>query len=429
MAPFHDPRQPVRGRGASWNPRNRFERSHLVPDGSDLENLIESGDEELPAPETQYLPDHSASAIARNDSPDVGFAASVNPYRGCAHGCSYCLAPDTPILHADMAWRPIGNVRVGDVLFAFDEYPTPGRTRKLRPSVVERVWWSVKPTMRLITSRTEVITTAEHRWLHARGFRWSRTDRMAPGRLLRHVRFAAQEDSDEDYRVGYLSGLALGDGTFRYEPGWRSELARIHAPTSVERPTKNYRRGFLAGFFDAEGHNGDSLRISHVDLSVLERVRRYAGSLGFQFQLELGRNRASTLRLVGRLVDRVRFFTVCGPAIQRKLDGLFGREMNFDPERVEAIEAGGSAEVVDIQTSTGTFCAAGLATHNCFARPTHEYLGFSAGLDFETKILVKEDAPELLRRELSSSRWTPQVLGLSGVTDPYQPIERRLRLT
>ncbi|MFN2431266.1 MAG: radical SAM protein, partial [Gemmatimonadota bacterium] len=47
----------------------------------------------------------------------------------------------------------------------------------------------------------------------------------------------------------------------------------------------------------------------------------------------------------------------------------------------------------------------------------------------ETKILVKEDAPELLRRELSSSRWTPQVLGLSGVTDPYQPIERRLRLT
>jgi DNA repair photolyase len=65
----------------------------------------------------------------------------------------------------------------------------------------------------------------------------------------------------------------------------------------------------------------------------------------------------------------------------------------------------------------------------CYARPTHEYLGFSAGLDFETKILVKEDAPELLRRELSSRRWKPQVLAISGVTDPYQPIERRLRLT
>jgi DNA repair photolyase len=65
----------------------------------------------------------------------------------------------------------------------------------------------------------------------------------------------------------------------------------------------------------------------------------------------------------------------------------------------------------------------------CYARPTHEYLGFSAGLDFESKILVKEDAPELLRRELASPRWQPQPLGMSGVTDPYQPIERRLELT
>ncbi len=65
----------------------------------------------------------------------------------------------------------------------------------------------------------------------------------------------------------------------------------------------------------------------------------------------------------------------------------------------------------------------------CYARPTHEYLGFSAGLDFESKILVKEDAPELLRQELSSRRWQPQMIAISGVTDPYQPIERRLQLT
>src|SRR5262249_20381462 len=65
----------------------------------------------------------------------------------------------------------------------------------------------------------------------------------------------------------------------------------------------------------------------------------------------------------------------------------------------------------------------------CYARPYHEYLGFSAGLDFETKILVKEDAPELLRCELTSPRWQPRVLGVSGVTDAYQPVERRLRLT
>jgi DNA repair photolyase len=65
----------------------------------------------------------------------------------------------------------------------------------------------------------------------------------------------------------------------------------------------------------------------------------------------------------------------------------------------------------------------------CYARPTHEYLGFSAGLDFETRIMVKHDAPELLRKTLSSPRWRPRVLGLSGVTDAYQPVERRLELT
>lgn len=65
----------------------------------------------------------------------------------------------------------------------------------------------------------------------------------------------------------------------------------------------------------------------------------------------------------------------------------------------------------------------------CYARPTHEYFGLSAGLDFETNIFVKEDAPALLRAELSSPKWKPQVLACSGVTDCYQPIERRLKIT
>ena len=65
----------------------------------------------------------------------------------------------------------------------------------------------------------------------------------------------------------------------------------------------------------------------------------------------------------------------------------------------------------------------------CYARPTHEYLGFSAGLDFETKIMVKEKAPELLRKELSSPKWKPQTLAISGVTDCYQPVERKFKIT
>jgi DNA repair photolyase len=65
----------------------------------------------------------------------------------------------------------------------------------------------------------------------------------------------------------------------------------------------------------------------------------------------------------------------------------------------------------------------------CFARPYHEYLGFSSGLDFETKIMVKKRAPELLRRELTARKWQPQPVAMSGATDCYQPAERHFRLT
>jgi len=65
----------------------------------------------------------------------------------------------------------------------------------------------------------------------------------------------------------------------------------------------------------------------------------------------------------------------------------------------------------------------------CYARPTHEYLGYNAGIDFESRILVKHRAPDLLRAELSKPSWKPEVIALSGVTDCYQPVERRLQIT
>ncbi len=65
----------------------------------------------------------------------------------------------------------------------------------------------------------------------------------------------------------------------------------------------------------------------------------------------------------------------------------------------------------------------------CYARPGHEYLGLSSGLDFETKLFAKLDAPRLLRHELSSPKWRGETIALSGVTDCYQPVESKLRIT
>ncbi len=65
----------------------------------------------------------------------------------------------------------------------------------------------------------------------------------------------------------------------------------------------------------------------------------------------------------------------------------------------------------------------------CYARPTHEYLGFSSGLDFESRIMVKYDAPDKLRSKFVSGSWKPETVIMSGVTDPYQPVERKLEIT
>lgn len=311
------PPAPLRGRGVAHDPPNRFDRIHVERD--DWTHA------EDPSPETRFLKDATRTIIARNDSPDVGFDVSVNPYRGCEHGCVYCLEPATPVLHADLMWRPIGEIREGDVLVGFDEYPEPGRTRKLRRTRVEHVWWSKQPTIDIRTETTEVRTTSNHRWLQWRNFRWTAAGRLEPGTRLRRI--------------------PVTDGS---------------------------------------------------DVTASEGMR---------------------------------LPSVVRPSIGPRIDPLYGTQPAWKPDRVVAVEPGPVADVVDIQTSTGTFFAAGLATHNCYARPNHEYLGFSPGLDFETKILVKEDAPALLRKALSSPRWKPQPLGLSGVTDPYQPVERRLRIT
>jgi DNA repair photolyase len=296
------PRSP-RGRGAGSNPANRFEP--LVVD------------REEPGPDkvaTQLLADTTRSIIARNDSPDVGFETSVNPYRGCEHGCVYCLAGDTPILMADGTTRPLRAIAVGDEIYGTLR---DGKQRRCVPTRVLAHWETSKPAYAVI---------------------------LADGTRL----------------------VASGDHRFLADGGWK---------------------------FVTTGDNGGARR---PHLTIGDRLLG-TGDLAAV---------ARTNGIVGRVVS--------------PLAGL----------SVRAIEpVGKPVELFDITTVTGDFIADGVVSHNCFARPFHEYLGFSSGLDFETKILVKEQAPELLRRELMSPKWEPQLLVMSGVTDCYQPSERKLEIT
>jgi DNA repair photolyase len=105
------------------------------------------------------------------------------------------------------------------------------------------------------------------------------------------------------------------------------------------------------------------------------------------------------------------------------------RETQFFRDATKTVISRNNSPDVGFETSVNPYRGCEHGCIYCYARPTHEYLGFSAGLDFESKIMVKTDAAELLAAELSSPRWKPQTLVLSGVTDPYQPVERKLKIT
>jgi DNA repair photolyase len=96
---------------------------------------------------------------------------------------------------------------------------------------------------------------------------------------------------------------------------------------------------------------------------------------------------------------------------------------------VVAVEPlGREIEMFDITTGTGDFIADGVVSHNCFARPTHTYLGFDAGRDFEKQIVVKVNVPEVLRAELGRPSWKREHVAMGTNTDPYQWVEGRYKL-
>ncbi len=482
----------ITGRGAAGNPKNRFERIEVETDPA------AAG--EGPPPETVYLRDHSRSIIARNGSPDIGFDASINPYRGCSHGCVYCMSGDTLILMGDGTTRRLGDVRVGDEVYGTVRR---GSYRRYTRTLVLAHWSVLKPAYRVtLEDGTSLVSGGDHRFLTERGWKfvigtmqgWGQRPYLTTNnKLMGTGSFAHPPAKDSDYERGYLCGIVRGDGhlaSYAYRRAGRThgnqhrfrlaltdeealsrtgeyllsfEVAtrgfvfqkaiagrrsinaiRTSARTSVERiqeiiawpfvSSDSWCRGFLAGIFDAEGSYASSLRIHNTDQVIIDNVIGCLTRLGFAHVVEyVGKERANpvrVVRLLGGLKEHLRFFHTVDPAITRKrnIEGLaLKSNANLQVASIEPL--GMDLPLFDITTGTGDFIAEGVVSHNCYARPTHEYLGLSAGLDFESKILVKQDAPKLLRKQLSSPRWEPKVLSMSGVTDPYQPVEKRLRIT
>jgi len=302
---------------------------------------------------------------------------------------------------------------------------------------------------------------------------------------------APAPDHDADYRRGYLCGIIRGDGllrpydcrraggrrytgyrfrlaladlealrrareflasadvatserVFQLAAGGRRQMTAIssQAASSIERigelvewpllPSLQWCRGFLAGMFDAEGSRSDlALRIANTDPEILEWTEACARRLGFDVGIDhtTNANGRKCIRIRGGLSEHLRFFHLTDPAITRKRNFEGQMVKTFADLRVAEIEPlGRELPLYDITTGTGDFIANGVVSHNCFARPTHKYLDFNAGRDFEREIVVKVNAPELLRAELARPKWTHEHVALGTNTDPYQWVEGRYKL-
>jgi len=305
--------------------------------------------------------------------------------------------------------------------------------------------------------------------------------------------FSEPVQHDLSYRAGYLCGLIRGDGTigthsyvrpaggggseissfrlalsdaealerarkwlayelvetrqFRFRAqsvrvmhaigtGSREKVSRIRELIAwPDRPDREWQAGFLAGIVDAKGsYSRVILRISNTDFQIINRIRDALRTFQFGSTVEHIRDETrkcvDVVRLLGGLQEHLRFFHLTGPAISRKCD-LSGQAVRSAAKlRVVSIEPLGKAmRLYDITTGTGDYISNGVVSHNCFARPSHAYLGLSPGIDFETRLFYKADAAKLLEAELANPDYVCKPITLGANTDPYQPVERRMKVT
>jgi DNA repair photolyase len=308
-------------------------------------------DDEPVAPlATTVSAERARSIIARNDSPDIPFEQSINPYRGCEHGCVYCLAGDTKILMADGSAKALANIREGDEIYGT---VSRGWYRRYVRTKVQAHWSVVKPAYRVtLADGTTLVAGGDHRFLTERGWKCvasasGRGRRLTTNNKLIGVgAFAQAVDKDASYQLGYLAGIIRGDGLLRsyayerppranadqhrfrlalcdgealdraeeYLSRWgistqsyvfqeasagrramhairasaRRDVADIREIVDWPRhPTERWSAGFLAGIFDAEGsYSGGVLRVSNTDAEIIGHIARCLGAFAFRYVVE-----------------------------------------------------------------------------------------------------------------------------------------------
>ena len=378
----------------------------------------------------------------------VPFQWTINPYRGCSHACAYCLAGETPILMADGTTRPLSELRAGDAIIGT---MGAGATRRYVPTTVLDHWTTTKHAFRVtLADGTRLVASGDHRFLTDRGWRHvspaeAHQPALAVGDLMFGVGHFAEPPKQEspDYRAGFLCGLIRGDaaagGAARKNTGdawtraddYLQDLPLHEALRWPEQPTPGWFRGFLAGAFGATGR-ADRLAVTFTsgDQVFLNRVTDALTRLGLPSRVPV-RTRpgaTATIEIDRDLWAALRFRHLTG-VTGAPLDASgVGVRSNRELAVADIEDLGLTLPLFDISTGTGDFIADGVVSHNCFARHTHTYLDLDAGHDFDTKIIVKVNAGELIRRELAAPRWSGAAIAMGTNVDVYQRAEGRYRL-
>jgi DNA repair photolyase len=269
--------------------------------------------------------------------------------------------------------------------------------------------------------------------------------RVRGGEQVHMFRLALVDREGLDRTADYLAdvGIRCREFTFSEESATRHPMAAIRTSRRdevrtiewligwQENPTLDWRKGFLAGIFDAEGSYSGSLRIPNTDPQIVNWTVSSLESLSFDYVVE-PRNRPNGIvcvRLRGGLREALRFFHTVDPAITRKRS-IEGVALKSDAKlRVVAIEPLGlEVPMYDITTGTGDFIANGVVSHNCYARNSHTYLDLDAGADFDSKVVVKVNAPQLTRKKMASASWQGEHIAMGTNVDCYQRAEGRYQL-